>query len=406
MTLCKRIVWVLLLSMMSLGGIGTAFAQKSQEQLEKERTENQRRITEAAKTLEKTLSDRKATLGELSALQQQAEARQNIIDALSRELARLDSNLSDLARLSSSLERDLSNLKEEYGEMLYATSKTRSYDRLLFLFSSATFDQFLRRLKYLQQYAEMRSEQARQIVSVQKNLEDQQTKLNATRKEKEVLLTEQIAERAKLLALQSDQKRLVSRLNSRASDLRKELDDRKKADQRLEKLIADLIRREMRKTSKSSSSGSGRMALTPETAMISSSFAANKSRLIWPVQVGFISTGFGTHPHPVLKNVTIDNPGVDIQTNEGEKVRVVFDGEVGFVANIPGKKGRIVSVLHGEYITVYAGLREVNVTTGAKVKAKDVIGEVYTDKDGIAQLQFQIWKNNERLDPQAWLFRK
>ena len=35
---------------------------------------------------------------------------------------------------------------------------------------------------------------------------------------------------------------------------------------------------------------------------------------------------FGTHPHPVYKNIQINNDGIDIQTNENEEVRAVFDG--------------------------------------------------------------------------------
>ena len=66
----------------------------------------------------------------------------------------------------------------------------------------------------------------------------------------------------------------------------------------------------------------------------------------------------------------------------------------------------MVAVQHGDYITVYANLSRVNVKTNQKVKAKDPLGEVYTDKDGVSELQFQIWKNYDRLNPEAWLFDK
>jgi hypothetical protein len=35
-----------------------------------------------------------------------------------------------------------------------------------------------------------------------------------------------------------------------------------------------------------------------------------------------------------------------------------------------------------------------------------VIGEVYTDRDGVSTLQFQVWKNSDRLNPESWLLRK
>jgi septal ring factor EnvC (AmiA/AmiB activator) len=54
---------------------------------------------------------------------------------------------------------------------------------------------------------------------------------------------------------------------------------------------------------------------------------------------------------------------------------------------------------------VYAKLRSetVTVTPGQKIKAKDHLGQVYTDKDDVSELQFQIWKNSEKQDPEAWL---
>jgi murein DD-endopeptidase MepM/ murein hydrolase activator NlpD len=45
----------------------------------------------------------------------------------------------------------------------------------------------------------------------------------------------------------------------------------------------------------------------------------------------------------------------------------------------------------------------VSVNAGDKVKMKQVLGEVLKDEEDGAVLQFQIWKNNKRLDPEAWL---
>jgi septal ring factor EnvC (AmiA/AmiB activator) len=103
--------------------------------------------------------------------------------------------------------------------------------------------------------------------------------------------------------------------------------------------------------------------------------------------------------------VEVDNLGVGIQTNKDENVRSVFDGKVKAVASVPGMNN-VVIVQHGQYHTVYARLKTVNVKTGQEVKAKEVLGAVYTDKDGITELQFQVWKNDQKLDPQAWLFIK
>ena len=145
-----------------------------------------------------------------------------------------------------------------------------------------------------------------------------------------------------------------------------------------------------------------RIALTPETAVLSSSFAGNRGRLPWPVGRGFISQRFGRHPHPVLRNVTVENRGVDIQTGAGEAVRACFDGKVLTIANIAGMN-TIVMIQHGDFFTVYAKLHNVRVREGQRVSAREVIGSVATDSEGASALQFQVWHNSANLNPEIWL---
>ncbi len=148
-----------------------------------------------------------------------------------------------------------------------------------------------------------------------------------------------------------------------------------------------------------------RIALTPETALASSAFSGNRGHLPWPVSRGFISQHFGRHPHPVLKNVTVENRGVDIQTGEGEAVRSCFDGRVDKIASIAGMN-TIVMIKHGDFFTVYAKLRSVNVHEGQRVSAREVIGTVATDTEGTSEVQFQVWHNSANLNPENWLGHK
>jgi len=145
-----------------------------------------------------------------------------------------------------------------------------------------------------------------------------------------------------------------------------------------------------------------RIALTPETAVLSSSFAGNRGRLPWPVGRGFISQRFGRHPHPVLRHVTVENRGVDIQTGAGEPVRACFDGKVLTIATIAGMN-TIVMIQHGDFFTVYAKLRSVSVREGQRVSAREVIGAVATDGEGTSEVQFQVWHNSANLNPESWL---
>ena len=123
---------------------------------------------------------------------------------------------------------------------------------------------------------------------------------------------------------------------------------------------------------------------------------------MWPVSSGFVSQKFGRQNHPALKGVIVNNNGVNIQTQQNEKVKSIFDGEVRRVAFIHGL-GSTVFIKHGEYLTVYAGLKEVFVRSGQKVTTNQEIGKVFSNNEGVSELRFQIFKNTTALDPQGWL---
>jgi len=381
-----------------------SLAQKSREELEKEKKENLEKISQAEKILSQTTSKKRATIGQLNALNYKIEAQQSLTNSISNELNLLNQRLNEIGSIINSLENDLDKMKTEYASMLYATQKSnQSLSKLAYVFASSSFYEMFMRLKYMEYYGKMRREQASQIEMIKDLLIGQKESVEEVRLEKSTLLQEQIFRNRELNKLKKQQSELVAQLNTREKQVKNEIKDRKKAVKNLEEIIADLIKKEIEKSSKGASST--KFALTPEAKELSDSFAGNRQKLFWPVNSGFISQKFGTHPHPVYKNIQVKNDGIDIQTNENEEIRTVFDGEVRNVAFIPGMNN-VVMVQHGEYFTVYAKLKDVKVRKGEKVTAKQALGTVYTDSDGTSEVQFQVWKNNQKLNPEQWLFKK
>lgn len=124
----------------------------------------------------------------------------------------------------------------------------------------------------------------------------------------------------------------------------------------------------------------------------------------WPVAQGTIIARFGKQPHPVLKEVFVNNNGIDIATTGVTSARAVFDGEVTGVTNIPGS-GWLVIVRHGDYLTVYAKLEETYVKQGDKVKTKQNIGKISEDMDeGQRLLHFEVWQSGiGKTNPETWI---
>jgi len=384
-----------------------AFSQTAneREKLEAEKKENLQKIAETQKILSETASRKKVTLGQLNAINEQIKAREGLIRAINAEIDLLEVQISEITDIIEALESDLVNLKEEYAAMVYAASKAgKSEDRLTFIFSAKTFNQLVMRIKYMEQYAEARQKQVVQIEKVKETLDNQRISIDTKKEEQASLLEQQIDAKQELLTLRKERNTAIRSLAQREKELKGEISERKEAVQRLDNLIANLIKKEIKESSKGKSANAIELN-SAEAKELSSLFEQSKAKLTWPVSSGFISRKFGRNPHPVMKYVMEENNGVDIQTSKDAKVQTVFDGIVKTVALVPGMN-KVVITQHGDYFTLYARLKEVFVQNGQRVTPNEPIGTVYTDPDQVSTLHFEIWRNNEKLNPQEWLIKK
>lgn len=433
-----------------LGQSGAVLAQKTRQQLELEKRDNSNKIKGIQKILNETASQKKASLGQLQAIKQQVTTQKKQIDLLSDDLRLLDGELKSLEKARLELANDLAKLKKEYGQMIYEASKRNTYlSQLVFLFSASTFNQLVLRYKYLQQYTEARQGQVRQMEDVQQQLTAKTQRITTKQQQQKTVLAAQVGEAKKLEVLQGKQDEVVKVLSQKETELRAELIANRRAAATLEANLRRLIEKEMRERAererrerlarekvererrerlarerierekaiaagetpppveepverpaeKVNSSG-----MTDEEVTLASSFKASQARLPWPTR-GFVSDHFGRREHPVLRGVIVDNLGIDIQTGANEGVRSVYDGTVLDVTDMPGMNN-VVAIQHGDYMTVYAKLKNVTVRVGQKVKARETIGTVATNSEGTSSLQFQVWKNTTRLNPEAWLLRR
>jgi septal ring factor EnvC (AmiA/AmiB activator) len=397
MTAGKRILIVVILV---CAAFSVSAQQKTKTQLQKEKQQNLQKIKEVEKILSETTTKKKNSVGELTALNQRIREQEKLIHSIKSEIDLLEGDIDENNEFIRALEDDLKKLKEEYAAMLFAAQKANnSATRLAFLFSAESFEQFTMRLRYMRQYSEKRKVQAAAITAVQVELSGQVKQIEVKKSEKSSLLKEELSENTNLTDLKKKQNVLVKSLEKQEKSLKRDLDETKKALVVLDKKINEIIKEEIERAAREAKTKSS--TTTTASAALSSSFEENKNKFPWPVQ-GFISLGFGRQKHPLLKGIYIDNNGVNIQTSENEKVKSIFEGEVRAVAFIP-PLGNSVIITHGEYFTVYSGLREVFVKRGQKVTRSQEIGQVLSNSEGISELRFQIRKNTTALDPQLWL---
>ena len=381
--------------------ISPTYGQKSKAQLQKEKQQNLEKIKETERILTETGQKKKNSIGELVALNERIKQQENLVKSIQSEVNILNADIEENNQIIDALEKDLRQLKDEYASLLFSAQKASGkIDKLMFLFSSSSFDQLMMRLKYMEQYGTARKEQAEVIVRVQNILTDQVNQTKVIKEEKGTLLKEEIAENNSLTKLKQKQNGLVKSLEREEKSLKLDLETTRKAVAKLDKLISDIIREELARAAKEAKAAKSTNAVSA-AVVLSSTFEGNKTKFPWPAS-GFISQKFGRQNHPVLKRIILQNDGINIQTPQNEIVKSIFEGEVRAVAFIPSI-GNSVIISHGDYFTVYSGLKDVQVSRGQKVNTNQEIGQVLTNADGISELRFQIRKNTVAMDPEQWL---
>lgn len=139
---------------------------------------------------------------------------------------------------------------------------------------------------------------------------------------------------------------------------------------------------------------------------LSDNFERNRGSLPSPITgPHLIVSHYGQYAVEGLRNVKLDNKGIDIQGQPGALARSIFNGEVAVVFQVNGLMNVIIR--HGSYISVYCNLSSASVSKGQKVSTRQTIGRVYSDpSDGDRTiLHFQLRKETSKLNPEAWISR-
>jgi septal ring factor EnvC (AmiA/AmiB activator) len=420
---------------------------QNKKELEKKKSQLQSEIKLTNQLLNETKKNKRLSLNQLVTLNKKINVREELINTIGSEINLLGNQISDNQQRINYLQKELEQLKKEYASMIYHAHKNQSnYDKMMFVFSAEDFNQAFKRLKYFQQYGEYRKNQAALIDSTRKKIYNQNKELEVKKEDKNKLLLNEEEEKQELTKEKKEKEKVLTQLQTKEKQLKKELakkqSDANKLNAAIKKIIDDELKkareeareaaRLKKKKEKEAAAAAAKienknitaskstkeiekeaeieaevetveLKLTPEAQKLSNNFAANKSKLPWPVAEGIISSSFGEHDHPVLKGIKVKNNGIDISTKNSASTRAVFDGVVSGVISIPGA-GKAVIIRHGEYLTVYSNLASVNVGKGDKVKTKQQIGVVLDGDEERSEMHFEIWKGSVLLNPAQWIY--
>ena len=416
------------------------FAQSNKliRELESKRGALQKQISETESILKDTKKDVGSQLNSLAVLTGQIEERKRYIIAINNDVEAIERELTSLQRQLNGLQKDLKDKKKKYEASVQYLYKNKSIEeKLMFIFSAKNLGQTYRRMRYVREYATYQRLQGEEILKKQEQIRKKKVEREQVKAAKESLLKEREGEKTKLEAQEKEKRTLEANQLKKQTGMQGEINKkRREANQlnaRIDKLIAEEIERARKRAEEearreaaarkkaegkeSQTAGTGTTVKTNSKPLetytmskadreLSGNFAANRGKLPMPISGAYIITShYGQYAVEGLRNVKLDNKGIDIQGKPGAQARAIFDGKVAAVFQLNGLFN--VLIRHGNYISVYCNLSSASVKSGDMVKTKQSIGQVFSDgtDNGRTVLHFQLRREKEKLNPEPWLNR-
>jgi len=387
----------------------SGFSQsKKQLELEERRRELTREIQQIGALLFEGKKEQKSVLSVVEDLDFKIKVRNDLISITNQQANLLTREINSNQTKISKLRVRLKSLKADYAKMVVKSYKSRAdKNKLMFLLSSTNFQQAYKRLQYIKQYANYKKRQADLIKTKTAKMQQLNIALVTQKKSKQTLIEENRIAKSILDQERAQQNVLINDIKSNLSKFTAQLKSKQRESNKIDKEIKKIIREAIAASNKKAgkSSKSKVFSLTPEQKILAANFTSNKGKLPWPVANGVVKLRYGNNPSPIDRSLTIKSNGVRIATNKGEEVRAVFEGVVQGIMT-PKNGNNTIMVRHGNYITVYKNLSKFYVQKGDKVKTKQVIGEVITNKaSGETILSFGIYKDSATQNPSQWIYR-
>ena len=382
--------------------ISSSLSSQTKQDLENQKKQIQEDIKKIELKLKTNSKQKKLIVSNAEDINYKIKLQQNLINNINsqlnlilREIDRNENRLSDLKQ------RELI-LKDELSKMLLSAYKKKSnLNKLMFVFSSTSFQQAYKRIQYFKQYANFQSKTLSKIKINSNDIKNVIVVLDSQKTNKKLLIDENEEIKRDLSIEYTGLNNLIAEVNKNQKRYSAEIKQKQKLTREIDKKIQRLIEEALAKAKKKD----GRFELTEEAKLISKNFNANKGKLPSPVIRGSVVLGFGKQPHPIVKTTTIQSNGVRIRTSSDVEARTIFNGVVYSIIKSKNNTHTIL-IQHGNFFTVYKNLSDIYVKKGDKLKTKDSIGKIATDPlNGQTILSFSIFNNGVPQNPRFWIYK-
>jgi len=327
-------------------------------------------------------------LDALAQLEREIDMTHQLLSELQKEERKKSRQISRISRELESTGQELQRLQDIYARRIVSFYKYGRIKDLELLLLTKSFNQALTWFRFQKLIAQNDRRNYLNILKKKQKIEKQRNKLKQEIIEQRKIIKEKKDEEAKLRAASKERNRLLAQVQHNKETFLRKLKENEASAREIQRLINIEVDRQA--------------SLEKDGFFQSTDFPSLKGRMIWPTN-GVVVTHFGPYRHPRWKTVT-QNLGIDIKADFGQDVRATSKGIVTAITWYRGR-GNIVIISHlGGYFTVYTHLSQIFVQVDDTVEEGQVIGSV--GDSGSLQgpiLHFEIWKNNQVLNPEDWL---
>lgn len=385
-----KIISVFLLIMSSV----VVHAQDTRAQEEK-KARLEREIAIIDRQLAENASKSNSLLSDLTLVRKKISNRKALVTEADRRIRQYSDSIYLAQREINRLQARVDTLTAHYSRLVLSAYKNRDARVwYMYMFASDNLGQAFRRFGYFKNLSSHMKKEAQDIREMQAELVQKKERMAVLKSEAESLKAERVKELDRLRADEAKADKVVKSLQKDRKKYQKQLQDKKREVNALNREIARIIAQSMKKDDP-------KKKKTEVDVKLDAEFAKNKGRLPWPAD-GPVVNRFGKQYHPVYRNLELPpNNGFDVALSKGTLVKSVFDGVVTQVLVMPGFN-HCVMVKHGNYFTLYCNMKDLLVKEGDKVKTGQELGTIDTI-NGQTQLHFELWKGDKPQNPENWL---
>ena len=389
--------------------ISVSFAERSSSDIQKDIDSKKDKVSTLRQEIEdvekgiiKKTQEAISTTEILIDLENKITLTEKLIRSLAREERFVASMIYDTQERIKRKKAYLTGLKEKLTLRLQHLYKHGKSSFLKTIISADNWNEAIYRIKYLDILTKHELELRQELQDALTELDVEEKKLARELTKNRRIRSDKEIENSRLETDKKRRKKYLNKVNNQKSNLEDNLKQKQRMIAEIESLINKLFND---KSSMKKREDELVRIRAMQNRATSGNFAKMKGKLPWPVQ-GKIISRFGNQKNRKLNTIT-ENVGIEIQAAVGTPVITVLDGVISIITYIRGH-GNIIIVDHGGgFSTVYAQIENIQVNENEYIQAGDRLAKIAsngTSRNG--KLHFEVWGNQQKLNPEHWLTKK